>query len=271
MNKILRIGLVFLLPLALFAYEDYDMDGVDDAIDKCPNSLITDLVDINGCTTKELVSPHHYDIVLGLSYSQLDEVTAVTDTITQNVQFDYYYKSFSFQVSTSYYYSKSGSFSTNGLNDTFIAAYYELKPLQDLSVRLGAGIALPTYETNLDNNNMDYVTSADISYALKTMNIFGGYSFTLMNDDDIDTLAIKYQNVNSFYGGLGFYPSSKLYVSASYSSSDSVYDGGQTIQSASVYSYYAIDENWFSSFNYGYGLSDSASDYSASVRVGYYF
>ena len=269
MSKILRIGFVFLLPLALFAYEDYDMDGVDDAIDKCPNSLITDLVDINGCTTKELVSPHNYDIVLGLSYSQVDEVTDVTDTITQSVQFDYYYKKFSLQVATSYYTSDSDSFSANGLNDTFIAAYYEFKPLQDLSLRLGAGISLPTYDTALENNNMDYVTSANMSYALKSMNIFGGYSFTLMNDDDIDTLI--YQNVNSFYGGLGFYPSSKLYISASYNSSDSVYDGSETIESASVYTYYSVDDHWFSSFSYGYGLSDSASDYSASVRLGYYF
>lgn len=269
MKKIFKVSLVFLLPLALLAYEDYDIDGVDDTIDKCPNSLITDLVDVNGCTTKALVSPHHYDIVLGLSYSQVDDTIEITDTISESVQFDYYYKRFSFQVATSYYSSDSDSLSTSGLNDIFIAGYYEFKPSQDLSVRLGAGIVLPTYDTDLDNNNMDYVASTNLSYALKTMNIFGGYSFTLMNDDNVDTLI--YQNVNSFYGGLGFYPTSKLYISASYSSSDSVYDGFESADSASVYTYYAIDANWFSSFSYGYGLSDSASDHSASLRIGYYF
>ena len=271
MKKIFMIGVVFLLPLALFAYEDYDIDGVDDTIDKCPNSLITDLVDINGCTTKALVSPHHYDIVLGLSYSHMDDITDVTDTITQSVQFDYYYKKFSFQVSTSYSSSDSELSSTSAINDTFLAGYYQFNPSNNFSLRLGAGIVLPTYDTDLDNNNMDYVASASMSYALKSMNIFGGYNFTLMNDDDIDTLLIKYQNINSIYGGLGFYPSSSLYISASYNSSDSVYDGGETIQSASIYSYYSINENWFSSFSYGYGLSDSASDHSASLRIGYYF
>lgn len=269
MNKIFKIGMVFLLPLALMAYEDFDMDGVDDAIDKCPNSLITDLVDINGCTVKELVSPHHYDIVLGLSYSELDSTDGTTETLSQSAQFDYYYKEFSLQLATSYYSSEFNSTKDSGMNDTYIAAYYQLNPTKNLTLRLGAGVSLPTYDA--DNNNADYVASANLSYALKSMNIFGGYSYTMINDDDDIVNMLYYQNTSSFYGGLGFYPTSKMYISASYSSSDSVYDGGESVDSASIYTYYAIDENWFTSFSYGHGLSDSASDYSASLRLGYYF
>lgn len=271
MKKIFIICVLLLLPFYLNAYDDYDMDGVDNSKDKCPNSLMTDLVDINGCVVKALVSPHHYDIVLGVSFSQVNENTAEeTNTISESVQFDYFYKNFSVQLATSYFDSASDAFSSNGLNDTVLAAYYSYKPWHNLSVRIGAGLLLPTYESDLDNNNVDYITNLSLSYSVSSMNIFGGYGITLVNDDDIENLAY-YQNSSSFYGGLGFYPTSKLYLSASYNSSDSVYNGAEVIQSASIYSYYSIDENWFSTFNYGYGLSDSASDHSASLRIGYYF
>jgi hypothetical protein len=38
--------------MVLFAYVDSDMDGVEDKDDLCPNTLMTDLVDLNGCTIK---------------------------------------------------------------------------------------------------------------------------------------------------------------------------------------------------------------------------
>ncbi len=266
--------LLILLTLSLFAYDDYDMDGVEDKNDKCPNSLITDLVDVNGCTTKALVSPHHYDVIVGSSYSQVNyDTLEKTDTVSGTLQLDYYYKNISLQLATSYFNSDASSYSTKGMNDTFVAGYYAYKPSQNLSVRVGAGLLLPTYDSGLDNNNIDYVATANLSYAMKSFNIFGGYSYTFVNDDDIDTLDtyVKYQNVNSFYGGVGFYPTVKLYMSAAYNSGDSIYEGVQTIQSASLYAYYSFDAHWFSTLSYAYGLSDSASDHAASIRLGYYF
>lgn len=269
------IFIIFLLfNISLSAYEDVDMDGVEDSIDKCPNTSITDLVDINGCTKKALVSPHHFDIIMGSSYSQVDYNTLEkTNTIAGTLQVDYYYKNLSLQVATSYFNSDSPSYSNNGLNDSFIAAYYQLRPMTNLSLRVGVGLVLPTYESGLNNNNTDYVANVGLSYSLSSMNIFGGYGFTLVNDDDIDTVDtfVQYQDINSFYGGIGFYPTSKMYLSASYNSSDSIYVNTTTIESASAYAYYSINENWFSTFSYAYGLSDSASNHSGSIRIGYYF
>jgi len=266
--------IIIFLSVSLFAYEDTDMDGVEDSLDKCPNTLITDLVDINGCTKKSLVSPHHFDIIVGSSYSQVDYNTfEKTDSLAGTLQVDYYYKNFSLQAATSYFNSDSPSYTNSGMNDSFIATYYQFRPLTNFSFRLGAGVVLPTYDSGLNNNYTDYAAILSFSYSLKYMNIFGGYSFTLVNDEDIDTVDtyVKYQDINSFYGGLGFYPSSNLYMSASYNSTDSIYVGVETIQSASIYTYYGIDEHWFSTFSYAYGLSDSASNHSASIRIGYYF
>ena len=274
-----------LLTLPLFAYSDFDMDGVDDAIDRCPDTPLTELVDIYGCTSKNLEGDHHYDIIAGVSLSQFNENTLSalnpddTDTVTTTLQADYYYKNFSLEASTSYFNSQSQSDSHSGQNDSFIGAYYQLYPVSSLSLRLGGGLLLPTYDTGYDNNNLDYTASASLSYLFTTVNLFGSYSYTLVNDDDFsylddttrETVNIHYQNTNAFNAGIGFYPTEKSYISVAYNSSDSIYRHVETIESASAYLFYTIDKHWFASLNYAYGLSDSASDHYGALRLGYYF
>lgn len=268
MNKKL-LTLLTLTSLSLLAYSDYDMDGVDDKADQCPNTLFSELVDLNGCTIKtlELKDEHHFDIIYGVNFSQANYTTTQeTDTLTQSLQVDYYNKNFSLQVSSSHYSTDDDS----GTNDSFIGAYYKLSPTNELSLRLGGGIIIPTYDSELNNNNLDITASANISYMLENINLFGGYSYTMINDDDVSGVA-TYQNTNSFTAGIGFYPQKKLYVSGSLSSSDSIYQNTDAIQTASLYVFYNIDANWFTSFSYSYGLSDSASDNSVTLRLGYYF
>ena len=271
MKYIYGLVLIFLLPLVLFAYEDYDMDGVDDTQDKCPNTLLTDLVDINGCTVESLVSPHHYDVILGVSYSQVDYNTnEKTDNFSESLQLDYYYEKFSLQVATSYFKSQSKTYSNDGLNDTMLAVYYRFNSSKELSIRVGAGVILPTYKSGLNNNKTDYTSSLSLSYSLNSLNIFGGSNYTIVNDDDIDGF-ISYQNSASLYGGLGFYPNSRSYISTSYSKSDSIYTDVIAIENISVFSSYSFNENWFGMFSYAYGLSSSASDHYLSLRIGYYY
>ncbi|MDQ1263420.1 MAG: hypothetical protein QG559_421 [Campylobacterota bacterium] len=265
----LKKALIFLTTatLSLSAYSDYDMDGVEDSNDRCPNTPFNELVDIKGCTIKALQSQHHFDVIYGLSFSETDYTTIPkSDTISQNLQIDYYYQDFSIQASTSYYDSDYDS----GLNDSFIGAYYKVSPENELTLRIGAGAIIPTYDSELDNNNMDFVGSLNLSYMKENINFFGGYSYTVVNDDDILGI-VSYQNTNSYSGGVGFYPLKKLYTSISYTNSDSVYKGVEDIETASFYAFYSIDANWFTTFSYSYGISDSASDNSVSLRVGYYF
>jgi hypothetical protein len=253
--------------LTLLAYSDYDMDGVEDTIDKCPNTSFNELVDIEGCTIKRLGNEHHFSIIYGVGLSEADYATVRnSDTLTQSLQVDYYYQNFSLQASTSYYDSDEES----GLNDSFIGAYYKLSPSNELTLRVGGGVLLPTYDTQLDNNNMDVVASASFSYMLEKINLFGGYSYTMVNDDDILGI-VTYQDTHSYSGGAGFYANSNLYVSSYYTTSDSIYKDTQEIETLSFYAFYTIDANWFTTFSYSHGLSDSASDSALTLRLGYYF
>ena len=67
------ISLILLLTYSLLAYNDADMDGVDDKIDKCLDTPFMDLVNKDGCTKSSLISPHHFDIIFGTSYLNYDK------------------------------------------------------------------------------------------------------------------------------------------------------------------------------------------------------
>ncbi len=271
MKKMLLIIMLGMLSTSLFAYSDLDMDGVDDSIDKCPNTPLTDLVDMNGCTKKMLLSPHHFDIIIGANYSDSNYGSrSQINTYSSSFQVDYYYKNFSLQASTSYFETDGDGYSDNGMNDTFVGASYQFKPAQALSFHIGIGALLPTYDTALNNNNTDYTASASVSYALGKTNIFGSYIYTMINDDDIAGI-VTYQNTNAFSGGLGYYLTNKLYLSGSYNTSDSVYMNIEKIRTISAYGYYSITTHWFTTLSYVYGLSDSASDNAVSIKLGYYF
>lgn len=275
MYKILLV-LLIMATTQLFAFSDIDMDGVEDKNDRCPNTPMSDLVDINGCSKKTLkiinnyTSLHHFDIIVGVNYSsdnydKLEE----SDTSSSSLQLDYYYKNFSIQASTSYYDSHSVTYNDNGIADSFLGAYYKFTPIQNLDLRVGGGAIIPTYNSELKNNNTDYTASLSLSYMFKKINLFGGYNYVMVNDDDTDS--VQYQNTNGYNIGIGFYPSLKTYISASYNKSNSIYTNIDDIDTASLYGFYSINNSWFTTLNYAYGLSDTASDNYLSLRVGYYF
>ena len=275
---------MILLLLLIFSYAhaeymDSDFDGVEDAYDKCPNTPFSDLVDINGCAVKSLVSAHHFDFITGVSYSDSDYQTLnKTDTFSIPLQVDYYYKNFSLQVTTSYFTTSGSGLSDTGFYDSFIGASYQENILENLSLQVGAGILLPTYQTSLNNNKTDYSASLNLSYTFSKASLFAGYSFTLIGDDDAvieyddnSSDIINYQNSNAFSLGVGYYMSERLYTSLAYNYSDSIYKSIKPIETASVYAYYSLNDDYFCTLSYAYGISESASKNYASLRIGYFY
>ena len=283
MKKYLLLMSATLLCTTLFAYSDVDMDGVADSVDKCPNTPLTDLVDINGCTKKTIKisekTKSHYDVIIGVNYAGSNYSTlSQTDTYSGSLQVDYYYGNFSLQATTSYYKTDGENYSEDGLNDSFVGAAYNMRVTNDLLVRIGVGALLPTYDTTLNNNKTDYTASLNLSYTVGKVNLFGGYIYTMINDTDTvdNNVSYTYHDTNAYSAGLGYYFTNKLYMSVAYNQSDSIYksiDGVSTedIKTASLYGYYTIDAAHFLIFSYANGLSDSASDHALSVKLGFYF
>jgi len=264
---------------SLFAYSDFDMDGVEDKDDRCPNTPFMELVDINGCTTEYLISPHHFDLIVGVDYADSDYLTLnKTNTISSTLQIDYYYNNFSLQLSSAYYSTDGDNYSDSGIYDTFIGGAYQFSLVNSLLLRVGIGAILPTYKSIYDNNNIDYTASLNLSYNIDKINLFGGYSYTIIGDDDLylvdennNSVEVIYNNTSAFSIGAGYYMNNKVYISGSYNCSNSIYDGVEDIKTASLYGYYSFSENWFSTLSYAYGISDSASQNYVSLKVGYYY
>jgi hypothetical protein len=284
MNKLLVFLLASFFTTALMAYSDSDLDGVADKVDKCPNTPLTDLVDINGCTIKTLSQKNRFkgdlDVIVGLNYVGSNYTSTLsTANYSTSLQVDYYYKNFSFQASTSYFITDSDSgYNDHGLNDSFVGAAYSFTPRKNLTLRVGLGALLPTYDSSLNNNNTDYVASLNASYMFKKFNIFAGYIYTKVNDDDVSVVLLDgvrynyiYEDTSAYSLGVGYYPKPKLYVSGAYNIVESVYQGVDDAKTLSLYAYYGIDKHWFLNASYAYGLNDEASDNALSLKLGYAF
>lgn len=266
--------LLSLSAILLFAYSDLDLDGVDDSIDQCPNTPITDLVDAKGCSIESVIIDQHYDLIFGLSFGELHyRLNEKSRTYTTTMQVDYYRGNLSLQCITSYFQNSSTTGDESGMNDTTLAGYYQwyLKP--DWTLQMGLGVILPTGVSAYGSHQVDYTASLNMSYAIKSYNLFMGYNYTLIGDDDIEdgNTTVIYQNSSAYSVGVGYYFDAKLYSSIAYHASQPIYESLDVARSVSLYTFYTIDEHWFTTLNYAKGLSDSASDHYLEWRIGYYF
>ena len=253
------------------AYTDSDMDGVEDYYDKCSQTPLSDLVDYDGCSIKSNKKEIFYDIVFGSGYSQINYSSQQSaDTMNSYIQSDIYFDKWCFQGIASYYRSDTQTDTKKGWDDTVLNLFYKLLSTEYLSLNLGVGIILPTYESGYNNEALDYRGSVNFEYSIGERNyLFGGYSYTWINDKDRPILT--YQNTKYFNVGVGYIPNSNATCNISYSSSDSIYKNIKTIQTLGIGYSLDIDPNWFIGAYYDYGLSSSASDHSISAHVGYYF
>lgn len=264
----LLLFLSIMVSTPLFAYSDMDMDGVDDQDDHCPHTPFSTLVNTQGCAVKSLTSEHHFDLILGGGYSQLNYASnQQADTLTTTLQADYYTQKFSAQIVASSYTSSD----ERGLNDTVIAAFYQIPLSSELSLRVGGGVILPTYKTGYSNEEADYMGSLDVTYLItpKTA-LSSGYSHTIVNDQNVPNVLL-YQDTDGYYASILYFMDQQLSLGTSYTRSDTIYRDVEPIKKISAYGTIRFDSHWFVNGIYSYGLSDSTSDYTVDFRLGYYF
>ena len=254
-----RFILFFLIaPLLLLAYVDSDMDGVEDKNDRCPNTAMTDLVDLSGCTIERLVSPHHFSVMAGATYANDKENTYNFSSL----EFDYYYKEISVQFSTSYYDLESSTLNKEGMNDSYLNLFYKFNPSKNFSLNLGTGLVLPTYDNV--NNKVDYATSIYGRYALDKWSLSAGLGYTFVGD--VNASNRRFYNVSTGYSW-----NNNFYSSIGYYVSESIYEGINDFESLSLYNYYSINQNWFTTVSFTQGLNDVSLDNSVGVKLGYYW
>ena len=250
--------LLFLLLLSsfLFAYVDSDMDGVEDKDDLCPNTLMLDLVNLQGCTIKSLLSPHHFSLMAGFNYAK-DNNTSYNFS---SMEFSYSYKKLSLQLSTSYYTLETDAKSSEGLNDTNLNLLYRLMPLNNFTLSLGGGIAFPTYDSS--SNKTDYSLFMYGNYTLDKWALLGGVGYRFIGDSNASNTL--FYNLSAGYNW-----STNVYSSLGYYFSKSIYEEVDGFESLSWYNYYRINKNWFGTLTLTQGLNSQSLDNSMGVKLGY--
>lgn len=237
------------------AYTDSDMDGVADEKDKCSNTPLSDWVDISGCSIKNLLSTHHFDIILGQNYIQ----TAQNSRSLSSLKIDYYYKNWSLQATSTY----DERFLSNSLN-----FFYLFQPLDNFFLTLGAGLIIDTSsDTDFD---IDYTASLSTRYKFKSWSFFMGLGYNQVGEVE-STVLLNYPNILSYHTGLGYKWTDNLYSSLGYYHSDSSFDTRTERENISLYTYYTLDEHWFSTLRYGYGLIEKEARKNVGVSLGYYW
>jgi hypothetical protein len=244
------------------------MDGVPDKHDTCPNTPMIALVDLSGCTIKTLKTTQsteqHFDVVFGQSYAE----DGNSRFNFSSLQVDYYYKNVSLQLTSSYYDASSATQSSSGQNDTYLNLFYQSQPVENFFLSFGGGIAFPTYDSV--ENKTDYTASLYGRYKKEKWSFLTGLGYTTIGDRS-SVSTTSYRNSLFYNVGLGYTWSSKFYSSLGYYRSNSIFEGLEDLESLSLYTYYSIDEHWFTNLNYSHGLSTTAINNSIGVRLGYYW
>lgn len=262
---------LLLLSTSLLAYTDSDMDGVEDAYDQCPQTLFSDLVDSNGCTIKSTQNIPHYDLVLTEEYSKINYASMqYNDTWTTSLEADVYLKNWILQGLTSYYSSTSSDTKPSGWNDTLINVFYRVALTEKFTLYPGIGMVIPTYKSGYGNEAIDYSTLINFQYVIdSTKYLFGEYSYTWVNDTDV--IKATYQNTQMFQAGIGYQLTPKSTLSLSYNQNDAIYQDIENVKSIHAGYMQNISIHWSIGGDYGYGLSDSASDHSFIIGLKYHY
>lgn len=260
-----------LLLSQLYGYSDADWDGVEDAFDRCHQTPLSDLVDMDGCTILKTEKALHYSIIGGVGYSKINYASQEkADTTTVSVEVNVYRDRWQLQGSISRYNASSENINESGMDDSTLNLLYRYPLSEQLSVTPGIGVIFPTYKTGYGNEAKDYTLFASMEYQFSSaLYGFAGYGYTWVNDED--TPIATYQNNTALYTGLAYALKAGQEWNVHYNSNDTIYRESDAARTIGIGFFSQLTPHWFVNGTYDYGLSDSAGDHSWNLRIGYYF
>ncbi len=258
---LLSIGVV-----SLYA-ADRDLDGVDDAVDKCPNTPFMNTVDAQGCTVSVLLLPDDKAndtmiVKLGYSHSRDEEKHEVEISNYYTLQLNYYRNDWRVSLRTGRYDFVG---SKSGMSDTTLKVKRRFRPIAGLRLYPGVALRLPTYD--FKGNKTDVKFSLTTSYSLlNDATLFGGYAYTYIGDES-SSRAIR--NTHAAYLGAGYFFNRDLYVDLSFDLSQSKYRDTATHRTLIATLFYQVSSKWYITAEYSREL-ESQTHETIGFSIGYY-
>ena len=254
--------LLLLISISLYAFEDDDIDGVENSKDLCPETSFDETVDEQGC-------PEHQTHWGKLTFTLGSDINRDETTTT-----DYnFFTNYSYHAGdVSLYSSQQGVVDQNSdksqsTGDLYLSSGYGFSK-ESLYSKLSLGVKIPTGGSEVSTEEYDYFATLNLSYAVgEKMALFSSLSYTNTGDNNETT----YRNPLSYSLGVGYMLSEKWYSSLSYQSSNSIYEDGEDYQSLSLYNSYNSSEKLFGSLSYTKGIDELSYDETISLRLGVRF
>jgi hypothetical protein len=253
---------LLLIAIQLHAFEDDDIDGVENSKDLCPNTSFEDTVNDNGCP-----EDNNYWGKITLS---IGSDINIDDSTTTDYNFfsNYNYKAWDFSL----YSSQQSAIDTNNnetqsAGDLYISSSYS-KSIENIYIKTTLGTKLATGDKEISTGESDYFTNLYISYALTNdLAILSSIGYTLTGDSN----ETNYNNSLGYSLSMGYMANDKWYSSLTYQNSDSIYEDSENYQSISLFNSYNFTRNFFGTITYTKGLDELSYDQTISLRLGVNF
>jgi predicted porin len=266
--QLLRIFSILIIYTGILSastqYVDYDLDGVDDSIDLCPNTPFDVLVDAHGCNIEKKALPGKLLIQAG--------VNRHTDAVYENTTLlnffaDYSYQNWDISLSSATYNTSNLTTIVDAEDDLFLTVGYTFHK-EGLTTKIMGGTKFASMEDSGTDRDNDWYAAVNLDYTLNNkVNLFGYYSYTISGDSS----TIDYKNFHTVSVGAGYSITPLWYSSLSYNYASVYYSGGESYQSLSWFNAYMLTKSVYISLNYAYGLNDTSYDHTFSFAIGAFF
>ena len=282
MKKTTFIFSALLTTNILMGYQDWDLDGVEDSIDLCPNTPFDALVDAYGCSQTERVkNPSKLTLSVGTTI-RTDEI--YDDDNSLSLYLNYRYNQWDFSISNIQSFNQSDYLQdySSSNNDFYLSAGYTIYRTST-AVRVGIGSKIAdnsdTSQTSrkgkyaqnytVDNSrDNDYYASVNIiNYISKRQDIFLFGRYTISGDSE----TYDYEDYPSLSIGTGYQFTRNFYSALSYNYTGSIYKDSEAEESIAWFNSYNITQSFFVTASYSYALKDFSYDNTLSMSLGVRF
>ncbi len=183
----------------IFAYQDSDLDGVPDYLDKCPNTNILEQVDINGCSKSQLNKKSlKYYFSLGYEYDNIDASKYAETYLAVKKGKNKLSLYFSYLLNN------------KKTSDLILSLYHKFN-LNKLYYKLGLKVYFPT---DL-NDKTDFAAKLKVSYYYKNFGFSLSEKHKFYGENyykDTDTISFSIDSMfNRFYISPYFYVENSKY------------------------------------------------------------
>lgn len=260
MKTLYKLLITLILAPITFAFTDKDMDGVDDLIDKCPNTPFFEIVGPDGCPiSKQKPSKKigKFYFKVGAGYSTEKSKGSSYSSVSLSYAVKELYISW-----TSLYYIHDDYVKKGGIGDSYFYVSYT-KSVRDIFATVGVNVKIPTGNKNFSDRKFDYTPSISLDYIRGKDDYFIYYGYTFKGNKQL-------KNVHSGSIGAGYQLTDKFYSSLSLDVlSSSV--SGKMKYTLSYFGLYNFTKKYYATLSYSYGLNDLATDHSIFVKLGIRF